>query len=166
MHACSLALIIILSRGGNTHITPYWWYFHFNCQVQEAFCGQNRQLHWLGRKCYNFLWIFINISSIIIYAVGWHRKTTSHTKGPKWLRFLTHKKNTLQWRHNGRDGVSNHQPDDCLLNRLFRRRPKKTSKLRVAGLCGGNSPVTGGFSSQRANNAQIVSIWWRHQEFQ
>ena len=24
---------------------------------------------------------------------------------------------TLQWRHNGRDGVSNHQPHDCLLIR-------------------------------------------------
>ena len=34
---------------------------------------------------------------------------------------------TLQWRHNGRDRVSNHQPHDCLLNRLFRRRSKKTS---------------------------------------
>ena len=40
----------------------------------------------------------------------------------------------LQWRHNERDGVSNHQPHDCLLNRLFRRRSKKTSKLRVTGL--------------------------------
>ena len=29
---------------------------------------------------------------------------------------------TLQWRHNGRDGVSNHQPHHCLLNHLFRRR--------------------------------------------
>ena len=47
---------------------------------------------------------------------------------------------TLQWRHNGRDGVSNHQPRDWLLNRLFRRRSKKTSKLRVTGLCAGNSP--------------------------
>ena len=47
---------------------------------------------------------------------------------------------SLQWRHNGRDGVSNHQPHDCLLNRLFRRRSKKTSKLRVTGLCAGNSP--------------------------
>ena len=27
--------------------------------------------------------------------------------------------------HNGRDSVSNHQPHDCLLNRLFRRRSKK-----------------------------------------
>ena len=36
---------------------------------------------------------------------------------------------TLQWRHNGCDGVSNHQPHDCLLNRLFRRRSKKKSQL-------------------------------------
>ena len=34
---------------------------------------------------------------------------------------------SLQWRHNGRDGVSNHQPHDGLLNRLFRCRSKKTS---------------------------------------
>ena len=46
----------------------------------------------------------------------------------------------LHWRHKDRDGVSNHQPHDCLLNLLFRRRSKKTSKLRVTGLCVGNSP--------------------------
>ena len=56
---------------------------------------------------------------------------------------------SLHWRHNERDGVSNHQPHDCLLNGLFRRRSKKTSKLRVSGLCGGihrwpvNSPHKG-----------------------
>ena len=37
--------------------------------------------------------------------------------------------------YNGRDSVSNRQPHDCLLNRLFRRRSKKTSTLRVTGLC-------------------------------
>ena len=47
---------------------------------------------------------------------------------------------TLHWRHNDHEGVSNHQPHGCLLNRLFRRRSKKTSKLRVTGLCVGNSP--------------------------
>ena len=47
---------------------------------------------------------------------------------------------TLQWRHNDHDGVSNHQPHDCLLNRFFRRRSTKTSKLRVTVLCVGNSP--------------------------
>ena len=32
---------------------------------------------------------------------------------------------TLQRRHNGGDGVSNHQTHDCLLNRLFKCRSKK-----------------------------------------
>ena len=50
---------------------------------------------------------------------------------------------TLQWRHNERNGVSNHQPHDCLLNRLFRRRSKKISKIRVTGFVRGShrSPV-------------------------
>ena len=41
----------------------------------------------------------------------------------------------LQWRHNERDGVSIRWRLDYLFNRLFKRRPKKTSKLRVTGLC-------------------------------
>ena len=45
---------------------------------------------------------------------------------------------------------------------LFRRIPKKISKLRVTGLCEGNTPVTGLFPAQRASNAAKVSIWWRH----
>ena len=69
---------------------------------------------------------------------------------------------TLQWRHNGRDGVSNYQPYDCLLNRLFGYRAKKTSKLYVTGLCAGNSPRIGEFPAQMASNAESVSIWWRH----
>ena len=60
---------------------------------------------------------------------------------------LTIGSDALQWRHNGCDGVSNHQPHDCLLNRLFGRRSKKTSKLRVTGLCVGNTPVTGEFQA-------------------
>ena len=66
----------------------------------------------------------------------------------------------LRWRHNGRDSVSNHQPHDCLLNRLCRS--KKTLKLRVTGLCARNSPGTGEFPAQMASNAENVSIWWRH----
>ena len=68
----------------------------------------------------------------------------------------------LRWHHNGYDGVSNHQPHDCLLNQLFRRSSKKTSKLRVTGLCVGNSPGTGEFPAQMASNAENVSISWRH----
>ena len=64
--------------------------------------------------------------------------------------------------HSERDGVSNHQPHDCLPNRLFRRRSKKIAKLRVTDLCEGNSPVTGEFPTQRARNTENISIWWRH----
>ena len=69
---------------------------------------------------------------------------------------------SLRWRHNGHHGISNHQPHDCLLNRLFRRRSKKTPKLRATSLCAGNSPETGEFPAQKAINAENVSIWWRH----
>ena len=43
----------------------------------------------------------------------------------------------LQWRHNERHGVSNHQSHECLLNRFSMRRSKKTSKLRVTGFVRG-----------------------------
>ena len=39
---------------------------------------------------------------------------------------------------------------------------KQTLKLRVTGLCEGNSPVTGEFPAQMASNVENVSIWWRH----
>ena len=69
---------------------------------------------------------------------------------------------SLQWRHNGRHGVSNHQLHDCLLNRLPRRRSKEASKVRVTGLCAGNSTVGGDFTAQMSSNAENASIWWRH----
>ena len=88
------------------------------------------------------------------------------------MTFRTHswcnrevEKKILEWRHNGHDGVSKHQPHNCSLNRLFRRRSKKTLKLRVPGLCAGNSPVIGEFPSQKASNAENVSIWWRHHAY-
>ena len=49
-------------------------------------------------------------------------------------------------------------------NVYWTRRSKKTSKLCVTGLCEGNSPVTGEFPTQRASNAENVSIWWRHHD--
>ena len=44
------------------------------------------------------------------------------------------------------------------------RKSKKTSKLRVTGLCAGNSPGTGEFPAQMASYAENVSILWRHHE--
>ena len=69
---------------------------------------------------------------------------------------------TLQWRHNGRDGISNDQPYHCLLNRLFRWGSKKILKLRVTALCAGNSPVTGEFPTQMASNMESVDVIMRH----
>ena len=59
----------------------------------------------------------------------------------------------------------NHQPHGRLLNRLFRRRSKKTSKLRVTGICVGNYPGNDEFPAQMVSNAENVSIWWRHHGF-
>ena len=64
--------------------------------------------------------------------------------------------NLFPWRHNERDGVSSHQPYDCLPNGCFRRRQKKTSKLRVTGLCAGNSLLTGEFPAQRPVTRKMV----------
>ena len=70
---------------------------------------------------------------------------------------------SLQWHHNGCNGIWNHQPCDCLPNHLFRHRSKKTSKLRATGLCAGISPVTSGeFPAETASNEENVSIWWPH----
>ena len=48
---------------------------------------------------------------------------------------------------------------------FFRLRSKQISKLRVTGLCAGNSPETSEFHAQMASNAEKVSIWWRHHVF-
>ena len=52
--------------------------------------------------------------------------------------------------------------NQAIIMYLFRHRSKKTSKLRVTGLCEENSYVTGEFPSQRASSAENVSIWWHH----
>ena len=86
----------------------------------------------------------------IISIMIWHKEPIK----PKTLLVLS-----LQLRYNEWDGVSNHRRLDCLHNRLFWRRSKKTSKLLVTDICEGNSAVTGEFYAQRV---EIVSIWWRH----
>ena len=78
---------------------------------------------------------------------------------------------TLHWRHNDHGGISNHQPHGCLLNRLFRRRSKKTSKLRVTGLCAGkspgpvNSPHKGPVTRKMVPFDSIMKIMWATEIF-
>ena len=81
-----------------------------------------------------------------------HCSTSSHYQS-QWGHFI----NPLQRRHGERDGAWNHRRLDCWLNRLFRRRSKKTSKLRVTGLCGENSSV-----SWWQKWSKLASFHWRN----
>ena len=54
-----------------------------------------------------------------------HRGLQTTAKGTRGIGENYPTRNPLQWRHNMRDGVSNHRRLGCLLNRLFRRRSKK-----------------------------------------
>ena len=103
--------------------------------------------------------------------MAWHRQATNYYMRQYWPKSVSpygvtsiyfHLLYSSLWRHNGLDGVSNHQPHDCLLNLLFRCWSQITSKLRVIGLCAGNSPATGEFPAKMARNAENISIWWRH----
>ena len=67
----------------------------------------------------------------------------------------------FQWCYNECEGDWYHQR---LLRRLFRRTSKKTSKPELLALCEGNPPVTCGFPTQRASNAETFYIWW-HQHY-
>ena len=117
----------------------------FVCITQRLACGEQ------------FTWFFLPIS------LRWASKVKCLTHLTRYnSRKYHYLPWPLQWRHNDYDGVSDHQSHDCLLYRLFRRRTKKISKLRVTGLCVGNSSVTGEFPAQRTSNAENVSIWWRH----
>ena len=51
---------------------------------------------------------------------------------------------------------------ECNIMIWFRLRSKKTSKLHVTGLCEWNWPVASEFPTQKAGNAENISIWWHH----
>ena len=81
-----------------------------------------------------------------------------------WVQYSSGIGYVLQRHPNEHDGISNYRHLDCLLNRLFWHRSKKTSKLCITDICEGNSLVTGEFPTQRASNAENVSISWHHHE--
>ena len=66
----------------------------------------------------------------------------------------------IQCSHKERNGVSNHRHLDLYSTVCSGADQRKHQS--TACLCKGNSPVTGEFPAQRVNNAENVSIWWRH----
>ena len=106
-----------------------------------------------------------NSMMVLLHRLLRSMKPYGHLDGSYFINLMYGEfsnESPLQWRHNERDGVSYHQPHDCLLKRLFRRISKKPYKFRVTGLCEGNSPVISEFPAQRGSNAENVSMWWRH----
>ena len=115
---------------------------------------------WMNIYLYDYIqvwWIKISLIKLMQVFHLLHK----HSETQRFSYNIKVNGAALQWRHNGRDSVSNHQHHHCLLSHLFKRRSKKTSKLRVTGLCAGNSPVTGEFPAQRASNAEnIIFCQW------
>ena len=87
-----------------------------------------------------------NIMQLNIYfmPVAWIAREWVSVPARPIFRSFKSLSPSLRWRHNERDSVLNHRRRDCLLNCLFRRSSKKTSKFRVTGLCEGNPSVIGG----------------------
>ena len=142
--SCQMAEIWIMKHARQLSINKCWIH-----NFREVYANEY-QYYWLLHQLRHFI--------SIVYIV------THYTIMFQNELVITYENATfsLQWRRNERDSVSNHQPHDCILNRLFRRRSKKTSKLRVTGLLAGNSPGTGEFPAKMASSAENISIWWRH----
>ena len=125
----------------------------------------------MKKKTKKFIWMFTNFS-ILIWLNSWtilvdlYKNKFPHVLPLSLVSLRFYLGSHLEipitvMSYNEHDGVSYHRRHDYLLNCLFRRRSKKTSKLHATGLCEGNSPVTGKFPAQRASNAENVPIWWR-----
>ena len=163
MHICVSKLTIIGSDNGLSH------------GRHQAIIWTNAGILLIGTFGTNFSEILIRIQTFSFTKM--HLKMSSAKWRPfclgfnvfraihicsfnsSWIRFCCHNYSEIWTR------VSSwllKAPRDCLLNRLFRRGSKKTSKVRITGLCVGNSPVIGEFPAQMASNAENVSIYWRH----
>ena len=93
-------------------ITEYEW-IHKIFNVQHCKTGQYVRATFSSCVMAPFMSIYGGIKC----SFGQDRQQIQLTR---LFRYIS-----VQWRHNWRDGVSDHQPHDCLLNRLFRRRSKK-----------------------------------------
>ena len=118
---------------GNQNLQVWhFWYQNLGSIAQCIICLPYRGI------------IFVVHDIIIIKAEKIkHKRTNGLTSSPATLTWgpemgLLVQPIALHWCHNDHDGISNHRPHGYLLNRLFGRRSRKTSKLCVTGLCAVN----------------------------
>ena len=119
---------------GSDELLPAWnvqWWadsrFAPNQWETELLC--NDVSHWLGANLQSALFSDVLNKlqptwNVRLWVLIYHplikcsiMKSTSY-----YLYEMFIYSQTLQWHHNEHDGVSNHQPYDCLLNHLFRHR--------------------------------------------
>ena len=115
--------------------------------IPEIWCVQTCIFYWRRWMILTLLpQQIINNHSLVIWdiepfikcwstmGVYWHTRVVSAQRQGRQTPGETYSEKRdllLQWRHDERDGPSNHRRLDYLPNRLFRRRSRKTSKLHV-----------------------------------
>ena len=70
----------------------------------------------------SLVWVITSTKTMVSASVGLNQFAL-HSDLSSWINEIPMA--SSQWRHNGRDGVSNHRRPDCLLDSLFWRRSKK-----------------------------------------
>ena len=131
------------------------------CEKQNCTQGYICNVALSSELCEHFQFPMFNIFSEICSNLFFNIVT--------WISLFLHHNHSvnsppLQWRHNERDGVTNHQPRDSLLNRLFKVQIKVNIKAPSHWSLSGE--FTGDFPAQKASNAENASIWWRHYAYQ
>ena len=116
-------------------------------------CRRNLYTSIVGGTCYEGIWSkwdFLKThypntmyTHTFPWLIKWNKEkklcTRLHVNGcitHTALAVVGRKFTSLQWRHNGRDGVSNLRCLGCLLNRLFRRRQNNIKAPRHLFLSG------------------------------
>ena len=114
--------------------------------------------HMTRDKCKHVRFVFTKIkglfqrSDVFFHRVSRNKRQSVVQCLEQTIRYQLNQ--SLQWCHYERIGFSNHRHLDCLPNRFFRCRSKKTSELRVTG-----------FVTIIHRWLEKVSIRWRHHEW-
>ena len=141
------------TQASNAENVSIWWRHHENCSELLNRCGGNPVI----------ICEFASKSPVI-------RNVDFFAINPNQLLNSKAANVSLPWRQHYSDVIMSVVASQITSLTIVystvysRRRSKKTSKLRVTGLCEGNSPGTGEFPAQMASNAENVSTWWRHHE--
>ena len=157
-----------LLAGYPRYVLVCWEYFHVFCNCINSHIWPQFAFG-LGL---HLILVFHHKCVEQCISIPWYTSLSCNTScAYKWLPIticavsLWRHSNTtsLHWRHNDHDGVSNHQPHGCSLNRFQTQIKENIKAPRHWPLCG-EFTGTGEFPAQRASYAENVSIWWRHHD--